>query len=180
MQGMFWKISSIVLLLGFILCIPLSGFAAPDTQFPYHIDKTVEKEKIYDHTFETIWKTALMLVREMGKIKVHGLQEDGMGSVKSSLKSDKSSGLIIFSLTHHGDKGIIIDDKSLFYYQVLRLKPLGEKRTQVSFHELNFYSYDQYVFLGKQNARYVDFTPGTTNILEKINSRLKEKTLETQ
>jgi hypothetical protein len=169
-----------ILLAGFILSFPLSVLAKSDEQFPYRINKTVEKEKTYDYAFETIWETALILIGEMEGIRSSSLQEEGMKSVRSSVKSDKSSGIITFSLTHKGNKGYLTDEKSLFYYQVLLIKPLGEKRTRVYFHEINFYLYDRYVFHGKQLARYVDFTPSVINIMDKIYTRLKEKSLETQ
>ncbi len=180
MQDTFWKIINIVLLSGFLLSIPLSGFAKPDTQFPYHIDRTVEKEKTYDYEFEKIWETALTLIIENEEIRLSDLKEKGMKSVEASIKSDKSSGIITFILTHKGNNGIFTEEKSLFYYQVLLLKPLGEKKTRVNFHEMNFFAYDRYVFHGKQLARYVDYTPSVINLLEDINTRLKEKSIENQ
>jgi hypothetical protein len=162
------------------LSLPLSGTAKSDTEFPYHINRTVEKKNIYNYTFEVIWETALQAVKEMEDIHLRKFGEKGLNSVKSSIKSDKSSGLITLNFTHKGEKGFFSNKKSLFYYQVLLIEYLEEQRTQVYFHEINFLSYDSYVFHVDQLARYVDFKPPAKNILEAIHARLRERGIESQ
>jgi hypothetical protein len=179
MQLMFLKIINRIFLICLILSLPFSVLAKTDMEFPYHLEKTVEKEKIYEYTFEDIWETALILIKETEEIRLRSFREAGLNSVKANIKTDKSSGLITFYLTHKGKKGIFSDKKSLFFYQALLLKTVNKYRTRVNSHEINFLSYDQYVFHIEQLARYVDFTPSEKNILEKIIDRLKERGLET-
>lgn len=180
MHCMFLKSINRIFLICLILGLPLSVSAKTEMEFPYHLEKTVEKEKIYEYAFEDIWETALILIKETEEIKLRSFREAGLNSVKANIKTDKSSGLIIFSLTHKGKKGIFSDKKSLFFYQALFLKTVNKNRTRVNYHEINFLSFDQYVFHGEQLARYLDFTPSDTNILEKILIRLMERDLETQ
>ena len=180
MRHMFLKIINRISLICLILSMSLNVSAATDMEFPYHLDKTVEKEKIFDYAFEDIWETALILIKETEADRLRSYRQEGLKSVISRIQIDKSSGLITFYLTHKGEKGIFSDKKSLFFYQSLLLKAVGKKRTRLLIHEINFLSYDQYVFHGDQLARYLDFTPSGKNILEEIMSKLKERALETQ
>lgn len=180
MQTVLLKIINRVFWAGIILSVPLNVLAKSDNDFPYHINKAVEKEKTYDYAFEDIWETALILIKEMEEIRLKDLREEKLNSVKAQIKSDKSSGLITFYLTHKGKKGFFSKEESLFYYQVLLLNPLGKQRTRVYFHEINFFSYDHYVFSGKQDARYVDITYSANDILDKILIRLKGKDVESR
>jgi len=169
------KIIIRILFIGIILSLPLHSFAKSGMQFPYHINKTVKKEMTYDYAFETIWETALALTKEIEETRLSDLRKQGIESVKTSIKSDKSSGLITLMLTHEGKEGFLIEEKPLFHSLVVLLEPLGDKKTRVNFHEINFFSYNRYVFHGEQLARYVDFTPSERNILEEINVSLKGK-----
>ena len=163
-----------------MLSTPLCVSAATGMEFPYHLDKTAEKEQIFEYAIEDIWETALILIKETDASRLRSFMEAGFNSVTSRIKTDKSSGLITFYLTHKGEKGIFSDKKPLFFYQALLLKTVGKKRTRLLLHEINFISYDQYVFHGDQLARYLDFTPSGNNILEEITSRLKERGREIQ
>lgn len=180
MRHMFWKIINRIFLICLILSTPLYVSAETGMEFPYHLDKTAEKEKIFEYAFEDIWETALLLIKETDADRLRSYRQEGLKSVTSRIQTDKSSGLITFYLTHKGEKGIFSDKKPLFFYQALLLKSVGKKRTRLLSHEINFLSYDQYVFHGEQLARYLDFTPSGKNILEEIMSRLKERDLETK
>lgn len=180
MRYMFWKIINRIFLICLMLSTPLYVSAATDLEFPYHLDKTAEKEKIFEYAFEDIWETALILIKETEANRLRSYRQEGLKSVKSRIQTDKSSGLITFYLTHKGEKGIFSDKKPLFFYQALLLKTVEKKRTRVNFHEINFISYDQYVFHGDQLARYLDFTPSGNNILEEITNRLKGRGREIQ
>ncbi len=180
MQLMFLKIINRIFLICLILSLPLSVLAKTDMEFPYHLEKTVEKEKIYEYAFEDIWETALILIKETEEIRLRSFREAGLNSVKANINTDKSSGLITFYLNHKGKKGIFSDNKPLFFYQSILLKTVEKNITRVHFHEINFLSFDQCVFHGEQLARYIDFTPSEKNILEEILIRLMERGLETQ
>lgn len=178
MQITHLRIISRLFLTGLIFSMPLSGSANSDREFPYHMDKTIEKQKTYDYAFESVWDTAMTVLKEMEKDKLRNLREAGLNEVKTSIEGDRSSGLIKFKLTHKGEKGLLSEKRSLFFYQVLLIEPLEKQRTRAYTHEINLLSYDSYVFHRNQLARYVDVTPPERNILEEILIRLRERSVE--
>ena len=75
MHTVFLKIKKRTILIGLILSLPLSVSAKSGHEFPYHIDKTVEKTKTYEYAFEDIWETALILIKEMEEFRLKGFRE---------------------------------------------------------------------------------------------------------
>ena len=180
MQKVLLKIINRVFWAGIILTFPLNISAASDSEFPYHINKPVEKEKIFNYAFKDVWETALTLMKEMEETGRKDLGDNNPDSVRTQIRSSRDSGLITFYLTYKGRRGFFSKKRSLFYYQVLLLDPVEKKKTRVYFHEISFFAYDHYVFYGRQDARYVDITYSANDILDKILARLKGKDLENQ
>lgn len=163
-----------------VLSLPAIGSAQSDTDFPCTIGRTVEKQKVYPYAFQDIWQTALILVREREVIELNKLKKKGLDPVRSRIKSNRDAGLITVMLTHKGKKGLFRKEQSLFSYQGVLIEPLGIQKTSVSYQEMKFRSYDNYLFHGGQLARYIDFTPSEENILETIHERLQEESHESR
>jgi hypothetical protein len=166
------KIISSFILTALILSMSSNGEAGSDSDFPYHIDNTIEKEKTYDYAFEAVWETAVTVLKEIEASKLSDLRNAGLNEVKASIEEDKGAGLIKLTLNHKGTKGFFSEEKAHFFYQVLLLEALDDGKTRANSHEVNFLSYDHYVFSGQQTARYVDLTPPAKSILEEILVRL--------
>lgn len=168
-----------LLLTGLLVSMAAGGTAAPAGEFPYHLETTVVKQKIYHHPLEEVWETALTAAHEVRDALVEKLKENGLAPESRSAQY-KQSGLITFSVSHKGKKGFLMRTTSLFSYQGLFLEPLGKQKTSVSSREITFRSYDRYVFHGGQLARYLDFTPAEENILDVIQDKLRERSHESK
>ncbi len=174
MRVQFLKNTISVLLIGLMLGLPVKGIAKSGKEFPYHMPEALKNEITFDYSFEDVWTIALKVMEEIENMKLKDMQEQGLESVKADMKSDKKSGLIMLKLSHKGKNGLFSEKESLFYYQVLLIKNVKEKRTFVYSHEINFFSYDKDVFLGKQFARVVDYTVPVKKVLKEINIKLND------
>ena len=179
MPPVFLKITGRILFTIYILFLPLSVSAQTDNEFPYHVPRTVQKEMTCEYAFEDVWDTAMNVIMDRETSALKALEGEGLDSVRTRIKSDRSSGLISLYVTHKGKSGLFSQKDSLFHYEVLFLEPLGPQRTQAYVHDISFFSYDNYVFNGKQDARYVDLTHPSNDILIELLNRLKEKHLDT-
>lgn len=170
-----------VLVIGVMLSISVSSFGESHENFPFHVGKTIEKEITYGYAFEDVWNVIFEVLKNIDDVTKRVMEERGLKSFKSNIKSDRDSGLITYTTTHKGERGLFTAGVlPTFKYKVFLVEPLEKRRTRMYFHEISYISYDGNVFNDNAFARRLDFVAPEEKILEEIKNRLREKSYENQ
>ena len=174
MQERLLKILGEVVLTYLLVLVPLSGSCATEEAFPYHIDKTVEKEMIYTYSFDKVWDAALTIMKNKANALNEDMRKKNIKSFRSDIRSDKASQLIIYTSSHKDRIGFVEMVLPEFTYQVLFIYPLDRTKTGVSTNRVNYILYNGAILDIDQNARQFYSTRPDEEILLKIRDRLKD------
>lgn len=156
-----------ILFLSFLIILPAFSYAATSDDFPFHIEKTVEKEVIYPYYFEDVWAESLEYLKRLDK-------EFKEKALRTNITFDKISGLLTYTIT---EKHSIIGGgmKSLTAHNIL-IKPVDEQKTKVYYHIITYYLYNfahDVPLEGPEGPPRIIIRDPTAN-LEEIENRLKK------
>lgn len=178
MLGRSLKVSIKMILTCLLVLLPLSGFCGPEEMFPYHIDRTVEKEIIYPYSFDKVWDAALAVMQNKASVMSEDMRKKNIKTFRSDIRINRESQLIIYTSSHKDRKGFLETVLPEFTYQLLYIYPVDKMKTAILTNNANYILYNGAVLDIEQNARQFYSTRPDEDILLKIRDRLKDEDSE--